>query len=90
MEPQLRAGLAMALWYKGQLDSADAEIRAAILEVPREFSFRAYHGAILLEMGRPDQALAELRKAIELDPNHPQAASVREQIAQIEAARRRP
>ena len=90
MEPQLRAGLAMALWYKGQLDSADAEIRAAILEVPREFSFRAYHGGILLEMGRPDQALAELRKAIELDPNHPQAASVREQIAQIEAARRRP
>jgi tetratricopeptide (TPR) repeat protein len=88
MEPQLRAGLAMALWYQGQLDSADQEIRAAIGKAPREPTFRAVHGAILLEMTRSDEALAELRKAIELDPTHPQAAAVREQIAHIEAARK--
>jgi len=88
MEPQLRAGLAMALWYQGQLDSADAEIRAAIGKAPREPTFRAVHGAILSEMARSDEALAELRKAVELDPNHPQAAAVREQIERMEAARR--
>jgi len=88
MEPQLRAGLAMGLWYQGQLDSADAEIRAAIGKAPREATFRAVHGAILTERARPDEALAELRKSIELDPNHPRAAAVREQIERMEAARR--
>ncbi len=88
MEPQLRAGLSMALWYQGKLDSADVEIRAAIREAPREVTLRSYHGALLSDMARYDEALEEYRTAIALDPNHPDAQAIRREVDRLEATRK--
>jgi len=86
MEPQLRGALAIALWFQGHLDAADAEIRIAIARKPRESDLRTYHGSILIELGRHAEALEELRESLRLDPDQQGAEALREQIARLEAA----
>ena len=71
-EAQLRCALAIALWYKGQLDSAETEARLAVQEGPQSGPFHQYHGAILADMRRFEAALAEFRNAFELSGRDPQ------------------
>jgi tetratricopeptide (TPR) repeat protein len=84
-EAQLRCALSIALWYEGQLDSAEAEVRLAVREDPRNAAFHMYHGAILTDMKRFEDALVELRESIRLDPNQQGADLLRKEIAQLEA-----
>ena len=71
MEPPLRSALAVALWRKNQLDSAEVQARLAVDLEPRGSTIRMYHGAILATMGRFAEALAEDRKAYELSGGDP-------------------
>ena len=71
MEPPLRSALSIALWHKGQLDSAEAQARIAIAFEPRSSTIRMYHGAILASMSRFTEALGEYRKAYELSNGDP-------------------
>ena len=71
-EPQLRCALAIALWSRGQLDSAEAEARLAVQGGPQSGPFHMYHGAILADMKRFEPALEEFRKAFQLSGRDPQ------------------
>lgn len=90
MEPPLRAALAIALWHKGLLDSAEAQIAIAIEGEPGSSTYRMYHGAILTKMSRFLDALVEYRTAYELsegDPRiHVNIAQALDQLGRYEEA----
>jgi tetratricopeptide (TPR) repeat protein len=71
MEAPLRGSLALALFRQGKADSAEAQIRIAILKDPRNPGFRIYHASMLSSLFRPSEALEELRKAYELSGGDP-------------------
>ena len=58
------------------VDEALGEAEALIASDPNNPYFLELHGQILLESGRPQEALASLRKATELTNNHPLIASI--------------
>jgi tetratricopeptide (TPR) repeat protein len=90
MEPPLRSALAIALWRKNKLDSAEVQARIAVDLEPRGSTIRMYHGAILTSMARFTEALAEYRKAYELsggDPRlHVNIAQALSQLGRFEEA----
>jgi len=88
MEPQLRGALAIALWFRGKLDSADVEMKLAIQRQPQDPALRAYHGSILADMGRNAEALAEFRAGLDRSGGDPSMrAALQEQIARLEGSR---
>lgn len=59
-------------WHKGGFpDKADAEADALVKAMPNDPYFLEIKGQILLEAGKPREALAPLRKATELSRNSP-------------------
>ncbi len=80
MEAPLRSQLAMALYRQGKIDSADVEMRIAVLKQPRSPTYRIYHASILDELGRFPEALAEARMAYELSGRDPR---IHVNIAQV-------
>jgi tetratricopeptide (TPR) repeat protein len=84
MDAPLRSELALALWREGKLDSAEANMRAAIRELPKNPSFRIYYASILTDVSRLTDALAELRKAYELSGNDPRIhMNIAQTLAQL-------
>jgi predicted Zn-dependent protease len=64
-------------WHKAAYpDRADAEAQALVKAQPDNPFFYELEGQILLESGRPADALASLRKAVALAPNQPMIAAL--------------
>ena len=63
-------------WHKdAHLDKAMAEADALLAQAPADPYFLELKGQILLESGRPDEALNSLRRATELSGNQPLIAT---------------
>jgi predicted Zn-dependent protease len=59
-------------WHKSAYpDKAQAEIDSLLAEKPNDPYFLELKGQILLESGKPAEALASLRKAVEIAPREP-------------------
>ena len=71
-----RYARAYAYHREALVSEALAEAEALIESEPNNPYFLELHGQILLESGRPQEALASLRKATDLTSNHPLIASV--------------
>jgi predicted Zn-dependent protease len=64
-------------WHKAAYpDKADAEAEALVKARPDYPYFHELQGQILLESGRPAEALDSLRKAVALAPNQPLIAAI--------------
>lgn len=64
-------------WHKSAYPKkALAEANMLIAKSPSDPYFLELQGQILLESGRPDEALAPLRKSVKLTNNHPLIASI--------------
>jgi predicted Zn-dependent protease len=64
-------------WHKAAYpDKADAEAEALVKARPDYPYFYELQGQILLESGRPAEALTSLRKAVALAPNQPLIAAI--------------
>jgi predicted Zn-dependent protease len=70
-----RYARAYAFHKEALLDKATAEADALLAEEPNNPYFLEIKGQILLEAGKPDEALAPLRKATELTGNQPLIAT---------------
>jgi serine/threonine-protein kinase len=62
------AAMANALSDNGRYTDAEAEHERALALAPDEATEHQWHGDNLLALGKGDQAVAEMRKAVELDP----------------------
>lgn len=71
-----RYARAYAFHREALIDKALGETEALIASDPQNPYFLELHGQILLESGRPHEALASLRQATDLTSNHPLIASV--------------
>lgn len=71
MEAPLRHQLAISLWRRGQVDSAEAQMRIAVQKLPQSPTFRIYHASILNDLKRHKEALEELYTAYELANHDP-------------------
>jgi tetratricopeptide (TPR) repeat protein len=60
-------------WKEGFLSEADEDSARAVAGSPNDAQLRNYRGIILHGLGRPGEAVAEMRKALELDPSHAEA-----------------
>lgn len=59
-------------WHKSAYpDKAEAEVNSLLAEKPNDPYFLELKGQILLESGKPAEALASLRKAVALAPREP-------------------
>jgi dolichyl-phosphate-mannose-protein mannosyltransferase/tetratricopeptide repeat protein len=84
MDATLRSQLAVSLWREGKLDSADAEMRAAVSGLPLSPTFRIYHASILSDLGRFTDALEEEKKAYELSGKDPRVRiAIAQTLAQL-------
>ncbi len=64
-------------WHKAAYpEKAMREANALVSKNPDDPYFLELHGQILLESGKPKEALASLRKAVELTGNHPLIAAI--------------
>ncbi|WP_243457291.1 M48 family metalloprotease [Parasphingorhabdus cellanae] len=64
-------------WHKSAYpDRALMEVNNLLKDAPNDPYFLELHGQILLESGRPDEALESLRKAVRLTNNQPLIASL--------------
>ncbi len=64
-------------WHKSAYpDRALMEVNNLLKDAPNDPYFLELHGQILLESGRPEEALASLRKAVQLTNNQPLIASL--------------
>jgi predicted Zn-dependent protease len=70
-----RYARAYAFHKEGFLDKATAETDALIAQAPNDPYFLELKGQVLLEAGRPSEALAPLRRAVELSGNQPLIAT---------------
>lgn len=82
---EVRLGLAMARLGKQELDAAGALFDRLLQEKPHH---AAYYGrAIWHRMhGRSSEALADLNRAVELNPKHPGYRALRQQFQGVEAS----
>ena len=73
---QARAAYDRALSYLNDKQPAGAlaSLQEAINVNPESALYRDTLGVVLLELGRPDMALDHFKKAVELNPNHIDAA----------------
>ena len=79
--------LGRSLWGLGKLEAAAEQTKRAI-ELNKDYvSPHVLMGNIYLRGSDPDSALAEFREALKLDPEGPQAASIKESITGIEKAK---
>ena len=90
IEPEEPMGWKVLGWYYMQesqdYSAAEALMRRAVERFPEWMEFRAWLGGALHRLGRPDEALAELRAAQSLDPIDDEFVDqVAEFIQQIEA-----
>jgi predicted O-linked N-acetylglucosamine transferase (SPINDLY family) len=80
----------LALWNKGRAAEAEAAFRSALAVRPRFAPACSNLGMVLLELGRPDEGLSWLYRAVELDALHVGArinlASGLHQLGRVEAA----
>ena len=60
-------------WKEGFLSEADEDSARAVEGSPNDAQLRNYRGIILHGLGRPGEAVVEMRKALELDPGHAEA-----------------
>ena len=64
-------------WHKSAYpDRALYEVNNLLASAPNDPYFLELHGQILLESGKPDEALKSLRKAVQLTNNQPLLASL--------------
>nr|WP_229956805.1 M48 family metalloprotease [Parasphingorhabdus litoris] len=64
-------------WHKSAYpDRALLEVNSLLKDNPNDPYFLELHGQILLESGRPQEAIASLRKAVQLTNNQPLIASL--------------
>jgi predicted Zn-dependent protease len=70
-----RYARAYAFHKQARIEEALAETQALIVEDPDNPYFLELRGQVLLESGRPDEALEPLRRAVELTGNDPLIAS---------------
>jgi predicted Zn-dependent protease len=64
-------------WHKSAYpDRANAEVDALLAAKPRDPYFLELKGQILLESGKPREALSSLRQAVSLAPNQPLIAAL--------------
>ena len=61
------------MYRKGALDDALAGVNIAIRAEPNLAIYQADAGFILLALGRNEEAVIPLKRAIQLDPNHADA-----------------
>ncbi|MDB4905479.1 MAG: protein kinase [Gemmatimonadetes bacterium] len=61
-------GMSVALSTHGQPLEALPHERAALMLAPENATAHQWHGVNLLELGRADSAVAELQRAVQLDP----------------------
>lgn len=78
--------LARTLWGLGKLELAEAEARRAIQLNKDYMSPHVLLGNIYLGESDPDEAIAEFREALRLEPEGPQAAELKQTIADIQKA----
>jgi predicted Zn-dependent protease len=71
-----RYARAYAFHKEARVDEALREVEALLAENPDDPFFLELKGQVLLESGRPDEALASLRQATELTGNHPLIGSI--------------
>jgi tetratricopeptide (TPR) repeat protein len=71
MEAPLQHQLAVSLWRRGQVDSAEAHMRIAVEKLPPSSTFRIYHASMLNDLNRHKEALEELFTAYELSNHDP-------------------
>ncbi len=90
-DPRLHINIAQVLGQVGRYEEAVQELLQVPPENPqRGLALRDAAILILNHSDRPGDALDYLRESIRLDPNQEQADLVREQIARLEAMKRRP
>ena len=78
--------LARSLWGMGKLEPGEAEAHRAI-ELNKDYiSPHVLLGNIYLGQSDPDGAIAEFREALQLEPEGPQAAELKQTIADIQKA----
>jgi len=78
--------LARSLWGMGKLELGQAEARRAV-ELNKDYvSPHVLLGNIYLGQSDPDSAIAEFREALRLEPEGPQAAELKQTIADIQKA----
>ncbi|KPL07397.1 hypothetical protein AMJ85_09630 [candidate division BRC1 bacterium SM23_51] len=61
----------MRTWQEGDWEGAEAAFRKAIEMNPNYAEARASYSAFLAQMRRPDEARAQVERALELDPFNP-------------------
>ena len=71
MRPPLHLALAVALFQKGRLDSAEFYADLGAKEAPKSATAHLYHGAVLASLMRPEEALGEYREAFALSDGEP-------------------
>ena len=75
-EPTLKANLGMALHLSAQDEEAIQHLNPAASAMPDSFPANFFLGASLVRLGRYNEALDPLRKAVNLDSGHPFARSM--------------
>ena len=75
-EPTLKANLGMALHLSAQDQEAIQHLKPAASSMPDSFPANFFLGASLVRLGRYDEALAPLRRAVDIDSGHPFARSM--------------
>jgi predicted Zn-dependent protease len=71
-----RYARAFAYHKLADLDKAQAEINALLAAAPDDPYFLELKGQVLLESGKPDEALPALRKAVAIKPNAPMISTM--------------
>jgi DNA-binding winged helix-turn-helix (wHTH) protein/TolB-like protein/Flp pilus assembly protein TadD len=69
---EAHAALAHALLHEWKLKASGQEFQRALSLNPNNTSFYFAHGEYLADIGKQDQAVAELNKALQLDPLSPE------------------
>jgi Tfp pilus assembly protein PilF len=72
-KPGVSHALAVLYDRSGMTDAATREYAAAMVESPNEANLHCDYGYFLYWTGKPEQAEASLRKALQLKPGHVQA-----------------
>lgn len=70
--PQMYAMYASLLDEKGDFKKASTSLEGALEKFPDSAQLRFYYGTVQDHMGHKDVVITEMKKVIELDPNHVQ------------------